>query len=260
MRIVMCLVLLAVLYLSGCAVLDVSSMETAVPLSPGKFEVSNYVTNGLELPSAVVFDNIDGSESPSHDTVIIATTSTVGGYKLNVGIKKNLELCARYYANNSKGDDYHAETSGFRVGGKATLWQDHNLYFAIAPSMNIVNGKSRTWNGYDYWSSWLPEDVTYKSLGYEAQFIATYAPCPYISLTALQKYNFNFYDETYNGYSYPTQEIKHWGTKINIKIGYKPVFLIFEGGLETVPVVNGKKTYIETAAVGLGFRTWDKKK
>ena len=252
MRLAMYLMLLLTLYLGGCAVLDVSSMETAVPLSPGKIEISTYVTNGLELPSAVVLYNVPYSHSPSHDGNSNAVTTSVAGYRINVGVGKNVELFGRRYANEDSGDYWLTRCSGIRLGAKALLWKDHNMYFAVAPAINGVSGDSNSWG------SLVTEVVSYNSLGWEAQFIATYAPCRYISFTAVQKYNQNNYKEVYNGHRLNAQTIKHWGTKFNVKLAYKPIFFIFEGGWETVPVVNGNKTRLDTVAVGVGVRSWDR--
>lgn len=261
MRLAMYLMLLLTLYLGGCAVLDVSSMETAVPLSPGKFELSNYVSRGLDLSSAVVLNDINNSQVPSHDANNSAVGSSLAGYKLNIGVTKKLELGGRYYWDGIGGSDFSTKSSGYRLGAKYLLWHKKSLYFAVMPSINVMKGEMHSNDDWSFYKVTADkEDAYYNSFGYEAQFIGTFAPCPYISFTAVQKFSHNNYNEKYNGHSYPSQGINQWGTVVNMKVGYKPIFLIFEAGMENVSVVNGADTYLETVAVGVGIRSWDSKK
>ncbi len=44
--------------LSACAVVDLSSQESARALKPGQFEISAYSSSGLNLYSTTHFDNI----------------------------------------------------------------------------------------------------------------------------------------------------------------------------------------------------------
>ncbi len=237
-------------------------METAVPLQPGNVEVTNYVARGLELGSAVVLEQNGQSYIPSHDRELDARGETIFGYKANIGVYKNFELCGKYYGAMLYNDNNvnKSATRGYKLGLKVNLWNQDKMFFSVLPSVNVVDGNT-VGGGFVLWQddSAFLEKANYHSLGYELQLIGTYEPNPYIAFTVVQKFNKNFYEETYNGHKYDNITLNHRGTKLNVKIGYKPVYIIAETGFEFVPVKNGHDTSLDSFAFGVGIRTWKSK-
>ncbi|MDD2228539.1 MAG: hypothetical protein PHY48_03905 [Candidatus Cloacimonetes bacterium] len=110
------------LYLSGCAVLDLSSMENAVPLKPKQVEASLYIANSLRGDS-VADTEIDHPHYPYYQTDDLpARAGIIGGLKVNIGLTPKCELMARYYPGHWDDDmDRDDNTSWDSNAGKLGL-------------------------------------------------------------------------------------------------------------------------------------------
>lgn len=248
-------VLIVLLLLNACAVMDINSMETAVPLKPGKVELSVYNGHGLDISSAVVIDESSNSSFASHDTNKDAYTSLLSGVKANIGILPKLEFSGRaYYSGLGNGItllEYSntQTTKGYKAGLKFLCKSNKFLYLSLLPSVNIVNGKSheRSYQQPDIYGS-------YDSYGLELQVLGSFAPIKQITFSGVCKFNRDYYSEVYNGVSYGTYAINHMGIRANLKLLLWVPFIIVDFGNEYVPVINGNNSTLTSVAIGVGLR------
>jgi hypothetical protein len=246
--------LILLLLLNACAVMDINSMETAVPLKPGKAELSIYEGHGLDISSAVVIDESSNSSFASHDVNKDAYTSLLSGVKANIGIVPKLEFSGRAYFSrlwNIEFLEYSntQTTKGYKAGLKVLCKSNKYLYLSLLPSVNIVNGKSRER------SSQQPDIYgSYNSYGLELQVLGSFVPIKQITFTGVCKFNRDYYSEVYNGVSYGTYAINHMGIRANLKLLLWVPFIIVDVGNEFVPVVNGNNTNLTSFAIGIGMR------
>jgi hypothetical protein len=252
------LILIAVLllmFLNACAVMDINSMDTAVPLKPGKIELSTYNGVGLDLSSAVVIDEVGLGGFASHDSDKDAIAFSLAGVKVNVGILPKVEFSGRVYTGGTGegislwGYSNTQSTTGYKAGLKVLCKQDKNYYLSLLPSVNVVKGESHERR---------PDQAeiygSYDAYGLELQLLGSVAPVKYVTVSGVCKFNRNYYSEIYNGKSYGTYAINHWGVKANLKLMLEVPFIIVEIGNEFVPVIHGNNTNLTSFAFGIGMR------
>lgn len=255
------------IFMTGCAVLDLSTLETAMPISPARVQVSTFVASGLDLRSAVVIEEFSGSYvSPSHDDILDAIFTFTGGYKAGVSIIPKLDLIVEVYESCNEKDTHNSKTkyntqnssttTGYKIGFKSLLSRKDKHYLALMPFFTIVNGadNERIYNNqYEepfnrYYTN------RFESRGIETQLLYTYDAGKVMQFTLAGKYNYNIYNEEYRSVKHGPYHIKHFGINGNMRITLNHVFLILELGQEFVPVVNGNLSSSPKGGICLGLK------
>jgi hypothetical protein len=253
------------LYLSGCAGLDLSSMETAVPLKPKKVDVAFYTANSFPLDT-VGDTEVYHPNNPSYQTDnLSAGASMINGLKINIGLSPKCELMARYYQNSWSGgflgEDITWKSRGCRLGVKYLLQQKGNQYLSLAPSVNIVSAEEEVWTGdwnhngneyyYDYHVfHWFSQ---YDAYGFELQLLYSIVLNKHVTFTTIGKTSINYYTEDYRTDLGGKCDITHRGLRANMIISGKHWFWVPELGMEYVPVPHGKNTWLPAISMGLGL-------
>lgn len=230
----------AFLLLCGCAVMDISVMDTAEPLQPGKVKLETYAGTGLILESTV-YDHVSETGESSR-----AAIWPLNGFKLGMGIADKTEAGGKIWF------------TGFSAGAKGyvkyLLKQEKNTYYSIIPAITYVKAKDESNNNE------TNLDYEYKSIGAELPFLVTWKASEYVSLTAAARLNYNSLEYSLFGGSNPSDKhgpynVVHGGILGNARLKLYYLVVTPEVGLELVPVVNGDFTVLPNygLAVGLQF-------
>ncbi|GAB1469032.1 hypothetical protein MASR2M64_18050 [Candidatus Cloacimonadota bacterium] len=259
-------VLSAVIMMTGCAVMDLSTLETAMPIAPARVQASGYVATGLDLATAVYSQQAYyGLPTNSHEDGTIF--SGLAGLKIGVSVSPKADLIARYYKTghgldiddlfvNSSSLHYRDRTTGMKLGGKALIYQENKNYVAVMPLYTRVRGVST-----DYWTDdqgAILDDYEYRNLynsdGIELQIIYTYKAGKVVQFSLAGKYNYNYYREVYHNVQSKAYHLNHYGIRGNVCVTGKHVFLFFELGEEFVPIHPGFTKAQPNIGWGLGLK------
>jgi len=220
------------LSLSGCAMMDISTLDTAIPVAPAKAQIAPYQAIGLDISSAVYNENSVESES-KYASVDLAT-----GIKANISLKPDLDLQLRAYTGLES-------SQGLRFGVKKLIYQHGNNFVAIAPAIVFVHQSG--------------EDQPEKSraAGAEMQLLCT-QKWGNASATVTMRGNYEcmYRHEPYDGHSYVGEkeyDLVHGGLRINVCLRGKHFYFIPELGMELVPVINGKLSMIPAIGYAIGM-------
>ncbi|HOH98761.1 MAG TPA: hypothetical protein PL188_10720 [Candidatus Cloacimonadota bacterium] len=231
------LLAMVLILMSACAVMDISNMDTAVPLRPDKsFDLAIYTGNGLDLSTAVnIEDDIETEDDP------FEATYPVAGYKLNIGINPKLDLTGRWFIGNM--------SWGAKFGVKNLLWHEGKRYFAIQPSFTYLEGVGAE----D--SEWFNNDREYMSYGLENQFLFTVQPSKNFSCTLAARGNYNRLRMTLEDEGETYYNVFHGGVRGNLRLSLGPLYIVPEAGYEIVPIVHGdlRAMPVFCFAAGLSF-------
>lgn len=222
------LALTAALALSaGCAMLDISTLDTAIPLERGQIEVSAWESSGVEL-----------DESLWNANVSELGVSATSGVTFSYGIADRGELSARLYTSGDK--------LGTKLSLKYLIGQDGKNYFALIPGGNIVY----------YYDVEDDLDKRGKLYGTELQILYTHRENRNIAWTAALRGNFSRYLEEFSDSDDIVAEngpynIFHYGVRGNLELGLSSFKLLPEIGVELFPVTAGE--YRLAPIFGLGL-------
>ncbi len=229
------LIALALLF-GACAVIDTSTLDTAIPVPHRHVEVSYYNALGLDLYS-LVYSDYDEME----DNENVALPMPVNGFNFGYGLTEDAEIGARFW------------TSFLNVGGRAYLKyllnHENNSYVAIVPGITYIFRAVDKVND-DY--------VNTKSFGPELQLLYTYRHNQFLSFTLAARGNINQITEQIDFYN-DSDEINgpylvyHGGVRGNFELRLGKLLFIPELGAELVNVRNGKLTLLPTTGVSLGL-------
>ncbi len=223
-------------FMAGCALVDVTTLDTAVPIPASHVQIKYAQSNGLDLSTAVITDD-EMESNPDFDYEI--GTWFLTSLNLAIGLQNQSELGVRFWAST--------DSNGGKLYYKQLIHQEGHGYVSIIPAVNMVKGFHDDWN----------DEARYNSYGGEIQLLYTYMPADVIRLTAALRGNYNRYTESQyddNGLSYETgpYNIVHWGARGNLMLKLGPIFAIPEIGAEMIPIVNGDLNIMPVFGLGLG--------
>lgn len=222
---------LLLLSLSACAVIDISTLDTALPVAPQEYQIAVFQALGLDL-SSVVYDE-DSSDEPG------ASADLVSGIKTNISLNPELDLQARaYYSSNSWGG---------KLGLKKLIHQEGQNYLALAPAFSYVQEMNNE-NNYDV-----------QVFGAEMQILFSQKWGNQAGTIALRG-NYNKYledirhdeDEPY-WVENKEYDVLHAGIRANLCLKYKFLYFIPEIGVEGIPVKNGVFTVLPSFGYAIGI-------
>lgn len=219
------------LSLSACAVLDISTLDTALPLAPSKVQIVPYQALGLDLKSVI-------QDEDSDDDSARAAVDGLSGLKLNISVQPELDLQMRAYAGS--------QSWGAKLGVKKLVRHEGRHYLAVAPALNWVQELEQNNNS------------KIRAMGVEMQVIYSQA-LGKSAATVVLRGNYNKYREEIeredNGHYWQESreyDIASGGARVNVQFKYKQIFLIPEFGVEVIPVVNGRLSLLPTLAYAIG--------
>jgi len=240
------------LLLSGCAFMDMSTQDTAVPIHPDLLCAAVYATQAIDLADTYY---MEGPEELDPDVVDVDVMS---GYKLGLGIFPRVDLIFNVadYSKKSTDQGYNGEqaymnykSEHFELGIKYLVGRDKNIYFSVLPSVYVVNSSAigRKKDG-------TMVDFDYFTRGIETQALLTYKPSQYFSLTTVARANFNSIDKDINGTVYKALRSNSFGFRANMRLSYKFIHITPETGIETITIVHGKIIDKVIHSLGVGFQ------
>ena len=226
---------LVLLGLSACAVLDLSTLDTAMPVAPAKVQVAPYQAIGLDM-SSVVYDDDSYDNDQRYASVDLAS-----GFKANISLREDLDLQMRAYMGSGN-------SRGAKLGIKKLLMHEGNMYLAIAPAFNWVTDKPSN-----------SEEPDHKAYGTELQLLNTYeSGGASITLVARGNYSRLMLDRKVygsgSGTDFREYDIVHGGLRANVCLKAKHLYMIPEIGFELVPVIKGKLSMIPTIGWTIGVQ------
>lgn len=227
---------LLLLGLSACAVLDISTLDSAVPLKAGQSRLSAHQTVGVDISSMTYVNYYLEDNSDFYATPVPVT-----------GVKYS-------YGHNGKTDiGGSVWLSAFNFGGriylKHLLLKEGKTYIALVPGMTYVQIQEEYEDTFDR---------RHEAIGSEIQLLYTYQTGKSISFTTALRANYNRYTETVlkdvgMDEVYGPYDVVNVGVRGNMKLNMGPLVLIPEIGVECVPVVNGKLTFLPVTGFALGL-------
>ncbi|MFA7026294.1 MAG: hypothetical protein WC176_10590 [Candidatus Cloacimonadaceae bacterium] len=222
---------LLLLSLSACAVIDISTLDTALPVAPADFQIAPYQALGLDLRS-VVYDEYSSDGRG-------ASADLVSGIKTNISLNPELDLQARAYSAS--------DSWGGRIGLKKLVYQEGRNYLALAPAFSYVQ---ETNNGNNF-------DV--RVFGAEMQILFSQKWGNQAGTIALRG-NYNKYleeirhdDEEHYWVENKEYDVLHAGIRANLCLKYKFLYFIPEIGVEGIPVKNGVFTVLPSFGYAIGI-------
>ena len=236
MRIILAIIILGLL--AGCAVLDVASLEKAIPLEPKKVEVCLVRSVGVDIDSAVLSpDELESGDSPADHK---PQTSPVTGFQVAVGLKNEMEIGSRFWVGS--------DNFGVKAFYKKLLNKSGKNYLAIEPALSYLATIEEESSDKDH---------KYTAMGGELQLIYIHEASRYFAFTVVGRGNVNRYHEKHwddagSMYTYGPYLVAHGGLRGNVELRLHPFFLIPEVGLEIVPVVHGKTNVLPIYGLALG--------
>jgi len=224
------LIVLFLLGLSACATLDISSLDTALPVAPAKAQIAPYQAIGLDLASAVYND------SNENDDDRYASVDVASGVKANISLKPDLDLQLRGYIGTGN-------SRGFKVGVKKLVRTEGRHHLAIAPAFNYIEEN--------------PAESAEKSRAFGAEMQVLYtqkwgrSAATFVLRGNYERYLVNGWDWEAAA-DYHEYDLVHGGLRVNLCIRSKHLYFIPELGFEIVPVINGKLSMIPALGYAIG--------
>lgn len=237
------LVLLAALvFIGGCAVMDYSTLDTALPMAPKKFSVAFHQGLGFDVST------LDG-ENEMEEFYDDAFTWPVSGISLAFALDEKTDLMFRTSGAPSvieEGmfDITKQSCQTHKLAIKRLAWQDKDRYLAVIPAATLVYGnferisenKPRFYREY-----FIP--------GLETQLLYTKNFSKFIQTTAGIRANYLLLLKDINGEEQAPMPAGSAGARANVRLSLGPFFIIQELGFEVIPIY-GKSTIVRPTAAG----------
>lgn len=237
-------ILAASVLLSGCAVMDFSTMETAVPLSPKMVRMSVGVANGYDV-SGLYYE--PGPEELEKDE-LHGWFMVQGGLAFALNPKSDISFRASYTDGHSKNNDYDYKSLMMKMGVKHLLRQEGIHYTSIVPAVFLIRGEY-----HDRDANHQPKDFHYSVKGLELQAIHTLQPKEFFAFSIIGRGDYYLIDKIINGQERGPYPAGSFGLRTNIRLSLWNTFLLPEFGFEVLPIRNGKTIVNPITGVGVGL-------
>lgn len=228
---------LSALGICSCAVMDLSTLDTAVPLAKNHVNVMVGEGTGISVNTLLFGD--EAANDDLDDDLALPTYGITASY----GVSEKVEVGGRYY------------TSFFNTGAKIYLKylinHKENSYISLIPAGNYVFYTDDTYDDGDYY---LKSSI----YGTELQLLYTYQANQNLALTAGLRGDFSRYRERKTLNDIVESErgpynLFHYGLRTNMELHLGGLKLLPELGLEFFPLDDGEYKVIPLVAVGLGL-------
>lgn len=229
--------------LGGCAVIDTSVMDSAIPLKGGEVKAMTYFISGIEQNSLVY--TAEFPEDDDNDQTANAKADL--GLKVGIGIGKNMELDISTLA-------FSAPLG--KVSLKIGIMDDGANAVAIMPGVYSYKGTGP--HEFNPGGSDQRFEGEYRSAGLELPILYTHREGKAGKITICGKLGYNSLDYKRIDNHYPVTYTGEYETiygalVINPQLKIWKIVLSPEGGIHGIKTDNGKFTLVPTLNLGLGI-------
>lgn len=226
-------IIIASLYLSACAIMDITHQNTAVPLPEGDLQVSAYWGLGLDLSTMAEFPDAEEVEDPH------LGFSPVSGLTAYFGLDPDLELQVKAYAGTN--------SQGIKLGCKRLVFHNGNRYVSVLPAVTAVS------NGVIVNTD--EGERSYQSIGLEGSVINSWVLGRNFTSSLGTRISYNRLTRIENDHEDgPPYNIFHGGLMGNMMISLGSFIILPELGVEFAPNQKQKIEIIPSPALGLGIK------
>lgn len=229
--------------LSGCAVIDTSVMDSAIPLKAGEVKAITYLDAGIEQNSLVYTPVIVDEDN---------NTTSAGskpdlGLKIGVGLGGNTELDVSTLAFSAP-----LGKASLKIG----LWDNNTSAVAIMPGVYSYRGTGP--HEFSPGGSDLMYRGEYKSTGVELPVLYTRREGTSGRLTLCAKLGYNWLNYTRRDIADDVidsgeHEGLYSGLVVSAQLKLWKIVLITEGGAYAIKVLRGKGTVVPVLNLGVGI-------
>lgn len=257
-RLAILLVLMILVFLSACAITDISLLQSAKPLGKGRLETMVYGANAMNMYPTQDFHEIYDAIAAS-DTIDSwfdfdtqenwinwgkEPDTGLGGITLNYGLSGIDELHLRMFLSGS---------SGFKGGVKHLVASRDSSYLALMPIISYSEVKNSSTSYHNGQPTFIARDKNSLATA-EIHAIYTYQPDKIFSLSISPHLALSRLTRKYNGKNYGPYLIPHFGIKAIARLQAYKTFLSGEIGLETAKKWDGSLMVVPCISVGTGVK------
>ncbi|MCK5050310.1 MAG: hypothetical protein KAS53_01130 [Candidatus Cloacimonetes bacterium] len=227
-----------VMFLSGCAVMNTSMMETAETTRPGHPKFGVEYGYGLDLTSTMLITSVD-NETNFDATSLLSLP--IYGMKVGVGLTDKMDINGKFWVSfGGMGSKIYLKHRLPYGSEKASL--------AIMPGLTYVTTES---DDEDEGDNFI-EIAEINSFGFEIPFLATYRVGKALALTGMARYSADFIsiveadiDEAFM--------LNRFGLVGGMSLELGPLYLRPEVGVEMASQKYGNFGLAPIFAIGAGF-------
>jgi len=241
-----CCVILLLLLLSGCAFMDISSQDSAVPISPKKVSAALVLSTGVDVSGTYYTEGPEDLEPDGLNGGLMAGFKVAGGVAPKADVIFSTSANSGHWRVNDSNGKY--ESNLYKLGLKYLVWKKGKHYLSVLPSGFMIDASHR---GVE---DGMPRDFDYLVRGLEGQLLYTYRPSQYISGSVIARADrYNIY-KTINGTKMGPYNTGSYGLRLNLKLEAWIFHLTPEYGWEVFPIVNGETVVGKTLSLGGGIK------
>jgi len=227
------------MFLSGCAVMNTSMLETAETTRPGYPKFGVEYGYGLDLTTTMLIENIPSDSTNFNAKRLLSLP--VYGMKAGFGLTENMDINGKIWVSFGG--------AGFKGYIKHRLPNDsENVFLAIMPGITYVTTESDDETEEDDFI----EIAEITSYGFEIPFLATYRVGEALAFTGMIRYSADFIsiveadiDETFM--------LNRLGVVGGIPLELGPLYIRPEVGIEMATPKNGSFGAAPIFAIGAGL-------
>lgn len=229
----------SLLFMSGCAVMNTSMMETAETVEPGHLKFGLEYGYGLDLTSTMVITNIEPNDETAFDAVGLLSLP-VYGIKAGIGLRNDMDINGKLWISLGG------------VGSK--IYLKHRLPFgsekttiSIMPGLTYVTTESDDENEED-----ALDVAEINSYGFEIPLLVTYRVGSALAVTGMTRYSGDFISILEDDIE-ETFMLNRLGLVGGISLDLGPLYLRPEVGLEMATQRYGSFGMAPIFAIGAGL-------
>ena len=232
-------IVVLMMFLSGCAVMNTSMMETAETVEPGHPKFGVEYGYGLDLTSTMIITSIEPNEETAFDAAGLLSLP-VYGMKAGIGLADNIDINGKVWVSLGG------------VGSKVYLkyrlpYESEKAAIAIMPGMTFVTTESDEEEDDN-----TIERAEINSYGFELPFLATYRVGSALAVTGMARYSADFIsiveadiDEAFM--------LNRFGFVGGLSLELGPLYFRPEVGVEMASQQYGSFGMAPIFAIGAGF-------
>lgn len=229
--------------LGGCAVIDTSVMDSAIPLMGGEVKAMTYFISGIEQNSLVY--TAEFPEDDDNDRIANAKADL--GLKVGIGIGNNMELDISTLAFSAP-----LGKAALKIG----IMDDGTNAVAIMPGVYSYKGTGP--HEFNPGGSDQRFEGEYESAGLELPILYTHREGKAGKISICGKIGYNSLDYKRIDHYYPVTytgeyETLYGALVINPQLKIWKIVLSPEGGIHGIKTDSGKFTLVPTLNLGIGI-------
>lgn len=227
-----------VMFLSGCAVMNTSMMETAETVEPGHPKFGVEYGYGLDLTTTMIITDVPADSTNFHAPDLLSLP--VYGMKVGIGLADNMDINGKVWVSLGG--------AGAKVYLKYRLpYQSEKATLAIMPGLNFVTTETD-----DEEDENTIELADINSYGFELPFLATYRVGSALAVTGMARYSADFISivEADIDEAFMLNRIGFVGG-LSLELG--PLYIRPEVGVEMATQQYGSFGMAPIFAIGAGF-------